>query len=241
MPLPKLEVRPTSASVAEQAATTIIAAGAAAIEDKDRFHLCLAGGSTPKATYELLAGEDFAGKLDWSKVHFYFGDERNVGPDHDDSNYRMAKLAMLDALQIPEANVHRMKGEDDPEAAAKAYGLMLRDTFGETGFDLLLLGMGDDGHTLSLFPYTAALDEQEHRCVANHVEKLDTTRITITAWFANRSENVMALITGENKADPLEQVLDDKTDPKQYPIKFIDPGEGRLIYVLDAAAAGMHK
>ena len=241
MSLPKLEVRPTADAVAHQAASTIVTAAAAAIDGSGKFTLCLAGGSTPKMTYELLAGDEFRGKIEWAKVHIFFGDERPVGPDHADSNYAMAKAALLDHVGIPVGQIYRMKGEDDPEAAAKSYGEMLKGEFGDGGFDLLLMGMGDDGHTLSLFPHTSALAELEHRCVANPVEKLGQTRITITAPFANRSENVMAIITGENKAKALEAVLDDSSDPNEYPIKLIDPGPQRLVYLLDAAAAGMHE
>ena len=153
----------------------------------------------------------------------------------------MAKQALLDHVPIPGDNVYRMKGELDPEEAAKAYGEMLKDKFGDVaGFDVLLLGMGDDAHTLSLFPGTTALKETHHRCVANHVPKLDTWRITITAPFANRSEQVLALVTGANKADALQNVLEGEHDPEQYPTQLIDPGEGRFTILADAAATGMH-
>jgi len=237
MPLPKLEVRPTPASVAEQAATTIIAAGAAAIEEKNRFHLCLAGGSTPKATYELLAGDDFKDKLDWSKVRFYFGDERSVGPDHDDSNYRMAKLAMLDALGIPEANVFRMKGEDEPEAAATQYGQMLKQTFEDGGFDLLLLGMGDDGHTASIFPHQMdLLKAASTTALATHPVS-GQQRVTLTGPVINAAAEVAFLVTGNGKTARTAQILNREQRYEDFPAAHIQPDQGQLHWFLDEAAA----
>src|SRR5699024_4642592 len=127
------------------------------------FSVALAGGNTPKSLYELLAGDAFRDQIEWSKVSIYFGDERAVPPDHPDSNYAMARGALLSRVPIPEDNIHRMRGEIDPEDAAIEYGRVLKSTYGDHGgLDLVLLGMGDDGHTASLFPDTAALDEMKH-------------------------------------------------------------------------------
>lgn len=239
---PKLEVLPTPADVAAAAAERIVDACARALDHKETFTLCLAGGSTPKAAYELLATPQWVKQINWVRTEIFFGDERTVPPDHPDSNFAMAKAALLDHVPIPGDNIYRMKGESDPEAAAKAYGEMLKDKFSDStaaGLDLLLLGMGDDGHTLSLFPHTAALDEGTHRCVANFIPRLNTWRITLTAGFANRSAEVLALITGQNKAPALIQVLEGNSDPKEFPIKLISPEFGRLTYLLDASAAEM--
>ena len=237
--VPKIEVHPTPAAVAEAAAERVVAACRTALADKDNFTLCLAGGSTPKALYELLARPDYARRVDWRRVEIYFGDERPVPPDHADSNYAMAKAALLDRVGIPGDNVSRIHGELDPAEAADLYDELLTERFGPDrgGFDLLLLGMGDDGHTLSLFPHTKALDAADRLCVANHVDKLDATRITITAAFANRCDAALALVTGQNKAATVTEVLEGDAPAADVPIKLIDPG--RLTLLLDAAAVAM--
>ena len=237
---PTIRVFPDPAAVARAAADLVVEHARRAHDVQDTFALCLAGGSTPKAAYELLASDDYRPKIEWNRVEVFFGDERRVPPDHADSNYRTAKLALLDHVPIPGDNVYRMKGELDPSDAAAEYDAMLADKFaGDAGVDLMLLGMGDDGHTLSLFPGTAALDEREAACVANRVDELDAWRITMTAPFADRSGHVAALITGANKAAVLAEALEGEGDPRRLPIRLVSPGPYRLTYLLDAAAAGM--
>jgi 6-phosphogluconolactonase len=158
--------------LAEAAARKFATRAAEAIEDHGRFAVVLAGGSTPKATYEILA-RDYADRVDWSNVHVFFGDERGVPPDHEGSNYRMAREALLD--HVPAGSVHRMQGELPPDEAAEAYEQELRDFFGSNElprFDLILLGTGGDGHTASLFPETSALEVHDRWVVANPVLKL---------------------------------------------------------------------
>ena len=238
---PRIEIRPTPQDVAYAAADHVVSRFRAALQFRETFTLGLAGGSTPKALYELLAGDEFRRRIEWARVEVFFGDERCVPPDHADSNFKMAKEALLDHVPIPGDNVYRMKGELDAESAAVEYGRMLKERFGDDGLDLLLVGMGDDGHTLSLFPGTSALDEREHRCVANYVEKLDAWRITLTAPFANRSDQVLALITGDKKSAAVARLLEGDFDPRQTPIQLIRPGDGHFTLLLDAAAAGMHE
>jgi len=162
-----------------------------------------------------------------------------VPPDHPESNYRMAHEAMLSKLPIPEPNIHRVHGELPPELAATEYGKLLKDKFGDGGADMVLLGMGDDGHTASLFPGTAALSEAKHRCVANHVPKLNAWRITTTYPFLNKANQVLILVAGAAKAQRLTEVLEGQTDIQRLPIQGIEPA-GQLTWLLDAAAAGMH-
>ena len=241
MTQPEILVQSDPAAVAAEAALRFVDIANDEIERKGRFSVALAGGSTPKATYELLAAEPYRSQVDWSKVQVFFGDERTVPPDHADSNYRMAREALLSKVPIPDDNVHRMRGEIDPEQAAMEYGRMLKEKFGdEGGIDLVLLGMGDDGHTASLFPHTAALEEVKHRCVANRVEKLNTTRLTLSAPFINRALYVLVLVTGANKAARVAEVLEGEPDPQRLPIQLIDPvPPGKAIWLMDAAAAGM--
>lgn len=207
-----------------------------AIGGSGRFAVALAGGSTPEATYRLLA-RDYADRLDWSKVYVFFGDERTVPPDHEDSNYRMAREALLD--HVPIGGVHRMRGELPPEEAARSYEEELREFFGPDevpGFDLILLGIGEDGHTASLFPNTPALDVTDRWAVENPVEKLDTVRLTLTAPVINAAKTVIFLVAGEGKAEALREILEGEADPHYYPAKLIRPASG-AIWMVDRAAA----
>jgi 6-phosphogluconolactonase len=230
-------------AVARGAAELVTRAAEQAISARGVFSLVLSGGSTPKLLYENLADLQgpYRGRTDWSKIEVYFGDERAVPPESDDSNYRMAKQSLLSRVPIPLENVHRMRGEIDPEQAAVEYGKMLKARFGESGGpDLTLLGMGEDGHTASLFPFTPALDENLHRCVAQFVEKSTTGpswRITLAAPFINRSAAVAVLVTGAGKAQRLKEVLHGPREAKRLPIQLVAPASGNLVWLVDSAAA----
>jgi 6-phosphogluconolactonase len=206
-----------------------------------RFSLALAGGSTPKRIYELLASEEFSDQLDWSQVHVFFGDERCVPPYHDDSNYRMASEALLSRVSLPAENVHRIRGEGDAVANARLDEDELREYFGDgkwPRFDLVMLGMGDDGHTASLFPGTSALDVQNAWVTANWVEKFDTFRVTLTAPAINHARQVMFIVTGASKAERLQEVLHGARDEHRLPSQLIQPqDEGALAWFLDEPAA----
>ena len=236
---PEIRVLPDAAEIAYEAAERFVAAANRAAEEGRTFSVALSGGSTPKALYELLATEAYKSRIDWPRVEIFFGDERTVPPDHKDSNYRMAREALLSKVPIPGDNVYRMAGELEPNEAAKQYGQMLKEKFGEGGLDMVLLGMGDDGHTASLFPGTAALNEPKHRAAANRVDKLKTWRITLTAPFINRAREVLVLVAGASKAARLAEVLEGPRDPQRLPIQLINPEQGRLVWRVDAAAAGM--
>jgi 6-phosphogluconolactonase len=226
----------SSAELAEAAAQEFAARAGEAIDQRGRFAVVLAGGSTPKATYEILA-RDYADRIDWSNVHFFFGDERSVPPDHEGSNYRMAREALLD--HVPAGSVHRMQGELPPDEAAEAYEQELRDFFGSEElprFDLILLGTGGDGHTASLFPETAALEVHDRWVVANPVLKLETTRITLTVPVINAARAVYFLVAGEGKAGPVAEILEGTPDPRQYPATLIQP-QGGPKWMLDRPAA----
>ena len=232
-----LLVYATPEELAEAAARDFAARAREAIDERGRFAVTLAGGSTPKATYEVLA-RDYADRLDWSRVHVFFGDERTVPPEHEDSNYRMAREALLS--NVDAGSVHRMRCELPPEEAAAAYEEELREFFGANGvpkFDLILCGLGEDGHTLSLFPETAALDVTDRWVVANPVLKLGTTRLTLAIPILNASRAVTVLVAGEGKADALEEILEGDADPRAYPAKLARPESGDLTWMVDRAAA----
>jgi 6-phosphogluconolactonase len=223
----------------EAAAHDFASKAAEAIEERGRFAVVLAGGSTPKTAYEILA-RDYTETIDWGSVHVFFGDERTVPPDHEDSNYRMAREALLD--HVPVGSVHRMRGEMLPDEAASSYEDELRGFFGTEGFprfDLILLGIGDDGHTASLFPETSALEVADRLAAANPVPKLDTTRITLTAPVLNAARAVNFLVAGEGKAEALKEILEGDADPRKYPARLVRPSGGPAVWMVDRTAASM--
>ena len=226
----------TPKDLARAAAHAFVEDAREAIAERGRFVVALAGGSTPKATYEILA-RDHAPAVDWPNVHVFFGDERTVPPDHEDSNYRMAREALLD--HVPAGSVHPMRGELPPGEAAASYEEELREFFGKEPvvLDLVMLGIGGDGHTASLFPETSALDATDRLVVANPVLKLDTTRLTLTAPALNAARKVVFLVAGEGKAEALGEILDGDPDPRAYPATLVRPQDGPTWMVDRAAAA----
>ena len=246
---PEIKVLPDPASIAAEAAERIVRAADEAIALSGRFRIGLSGGSTPKVLFQLLADERYRARIDWSNVEVFFVDERCVPPDRGESNYRMARDTLLSKIPIPGDNIYRMRGEvEPPNEAAKEYGQMLKEKFGGPtieeggGLDVILRGMGEDGHTASLFPATAAVNETKHRCVANYAAKSTTGkswRLTLTASFINRSREVIVLVAGASKARTLAEVLEGPRDPQRLPIQLVAPANGRLSWLVDAAAAGM--
>jgi 6-phosphogluconolactonase len=210
-----------------------------------RFTVALSGGSTPKEMFALLAGEPFRDTVPWSSIYFFWGDERCVPPDHPESNFRMADETLLGRVPAPRENIFRIPAEDpDPDRAAARYSETIRDFFalGPGAFprlDLVLLGMGADGHTASLFPGTAALGVSDRIAAANYVEKLGAYRITLAAPTINHARNVTFLVAGEDKAATLKAVIEGPRQPEVYPSQLIRPDEGALLWLLDEAAARM--
>ena len=221
--------------LSEAAAHLFVEEARRSIDETGRFTVALAGGSTPKRAYEILATEYGGSKdLDWSRVHAFFGDERTVPPNHEDSNYRMANEALLS--RVPVGGVHRMRGELDPREAATLYERELVAFFGAPPvLDLVLLGIGEDGHTASLFPRTPALDTRDRWAVENPVEKLGTTRLTLTIPAINAARRVAFLVAGEGKAEALGEILEGNADPRDYPAKLIQPATGP-VWMVDEAA-----
>lgn len=239
----EISVHPDPDTLAHEAARRFIQSAREAIDLSDRFTVALSGGSTPKAMHQVIAS-DYRDAIDWTKVEIFFGDERCVPAEHAESNYRMARETLLSKLPIPLDNVYRMRGEIDPNEAAKEYGLMLKEKFGDGGLDLIFLGLGEDGHTASLFPGTEAVNETHHRCVANYAEHSTTGkswRITLTAPFINRCREVMFLVAGAAKAKALAAVLEGPPQPENIPAQLIHPENGKLIWLLDAQAAAMDR
>lgn len=227
-------VRHTSDELVDEAATLLINMA----RGTKIFAIGLSGGSTPRALYETMARRQ--SELDWKAIHLFWGDERCVPPDHPDSNYRMAYESLIQHVPIPTENVHRIRGEDDPQAAAEAYETELRAFLGEyPRFSLLLLGLGDDGHTASLFPGTAAIHESQKRVIAHYVEKLNAWRITLTPAAINAPHDVMFLVVGSSKASALKQVLEGEKQPDVYPAQIVNPFLGRVYWFVDVSAASL--
>ena len=231
----------------EAAASQLVALAADAIAAHGRFGWALSGGSTPRQLYALLATERFVSQIDWSKVHFFWGDERCVPPDHADSNYRLVREALLDRLRPAPGQVHRMRGELDPEEAALAYEQELRSFFDlpaggpPPSFDLILLGMGGDGHTASLFPGTPALDEGRRWVVVNQKAPNQPLRLTFSLPLINAAQRVRFLVSGASKAARVEQVWNDvpAAESDQLPAQRVRPRSGELQWWLDEGAASL--
>lgn len=242
----QVQVLPDAAAIAARAANELIRIAGDAARTTGRLTIALAGGSTPKTLYALLVSDPgLRAALPWDKMQVFFGDERHVGPDHPDSNFRMAWDAMLSKAPLKPEQISRIKGEyEDTEKAAQEYECELREFFrlkdGEfPRFDLLLLGMGNEGHTLSLFPGTKALQETKRIVTRNWVGKLFTERVTLTAPAANAAANVIFMIAGADKALALKAVLEGPYEPEQLPAQMIRPANGRLLWLVDSAAGSM--
>lgn len=220
-------------ALAEAAATHIVEVANRAIAARGQFALALSGGSTPRPTYRLLAHDRFASQVDWAQVHIFWSDERCVPPDHPDSNYRMAWRIFLCTLPIPEANLHRMAGERDPREAAARYGVALQQVLGDAlRFDLILLGMGEDGHTASLFPDTPALQVGDRPTTAVYVPAFDRWRLTLTFPAINAARAVSFLVQGASKAPALACVR----NGEQLPAARVSPTSGDLTWFVDEPA-----
>ncbi len=228
--------------VAEAAADVFVARARQAVESGVALHVALSGGSTPLRLFKLLAAVPYRDAVPWDRVHFFWGDERTVPPDHPDSNFGAANEALLSKLELPEANVHRIHGEHrDPQEAAADYEAELRRHFGLADgefprFDLVFLGMGADGHTASLFPGTEVLEERRRLAVAQWLETMSAQRITLTCPVFNNAACILLLVTGGEKAETLREVLEGATDPPRYPVQLIRPEGGELNWYIDESA-----
>ena len=235
-----LTVYPDKQSFVQGAADFIAELAARAIVERGRFTIALSGGGTPRPIYARLASAEYRERIAWPQVHIFFGDERCVPPDDARSNYRLARETVLDQVAIPPDNIHRIKGEIDPAQAALLYEQELQGVFRTRSlppFDLICLGMGENGHTASLFPGTAALHERERWVAAQYAEVMQTWRVTFTAPLINAARGVAFLVEGAGKADMLWRVLAGPYQPDVLPSQLIQPASGQLYWLVDAAAA----
>jgi 6-phosphogluconolactonase len=243
--MPKITVYPDNDSLISGAADFITDLAIRALAERGRFTLALSGGNTPRPVYARLATAEYRDRIDWSKVLVFFGDERCVPPDDPQSNYLMVRTALLDHVPLPPENIYRIRGEDAPEKAAADYTDVLQNTFGgdqiagppTEGFDLVLLGMGDNGHTASLFPGLVKVMETFRWVNALYVEVVGMWRVTMTPVVINAARQVAFLVSGANKADMLQRVLEGPYQPVVLPSQIIKPGSGELHWLVDEPAA----
>lgn len=239
-----IKVLRNSDALVEVAAERFVALATEAIRAYGHFHVALSGGTTPKSLYAMLATDRYAARVDWSRVHVFWGDERCVPPADPMSNYRMVRETLIDHVTLPDEHVHRIRGEDDPAAAAASYERELRNVFRTpvgppmhgARFDLVLLGMGANGHTASLFPGLTAVSEQERWVTAAYVAEVSMWRVTCTPVVFNTAAAVVFLVVGPDKAAMLRQVLEGPHQPAVLPAQVIAPGDGSVCWLLDADA-----
>ena len=242
IPMRKLVVCSDAEELNRRAAEQFVRLATESVAARGRFTVALSGGSTPAALYSLLAGETFRPFLPWSKMYFFWGDERCVLPDHPESNYGMARVTMLEKAPVPEENVYRVPTENgNAQSVAAEYEQLLRTFFGfyegqQPRFDLILLGLGEDGHTASLFPGAASLEEMG-TVTSNDIQRLGTHRITLTIPAINQAAYIVFLVSGSSKASVLKEVLEGQDQPTRLPSQCIQPVKGKLLFLVDRAAA----
>lgn len=238
---PRFEIRvlPDLEEAARAAGLELAAAASDALSDRGIFRLALSGGSTPRVLFDTLVRPPLSRRIDWRKARVFFVDERCVPPSNERSNYRLAKKHLLDPLRVPERNVFRMRGEEEPRRAARDYDRVLRAEFGRgvPRFDLVLLGLGADGHTASLFPRTRALDEKRKWAAANYLPLQKEWRLTLTFPVLNAARRVIFLVAGEEKRAAVAAVVARKRGSRSLPASLVQPKRGSLIWILDEAAA----
>ena len=209
--------------------------------------ISLSGGSTPKSLYALLATPEWRSRFNWKHIHLFWGDERCVPIDHPDSNFGMVKRELLSKVEIPEENIHRFPVElQDPAAIAQAYDASIRQFFGVAHtksevprFDLVFLGLGENGHTVSLFPHSPVLQEKEKLAVADYIEEMKSYRVTTTVPLINAARHALFLVSGTSKAQVVQEVIEGPRQPEQLPAQLISPVRGTLVWLLDRDAAAL--
>lgn len=221
----------------EYCAKQFIEIALASISKHGRFFAALSGGSTPHAIFQLLSQTPYKNQLDWTKVFLFWSDERCVPPDHPESNYFMAMQAGLNQLPIPSHNIFRMKGEENPEKAAQEYEKQIEQIVPAKKFDLVMLGMGEDGHTASLFPHTLGLDVKNRIAIANHVPQKNTWRLSLTYECIHNARQINIYVIGKNKADTISKVLMAPYDPNNFPVQRVGTQANKVLWILDKEAS----
>ncbi|MEE8190294.1 MAG: 6-phosphogluconolactonase [Candidatus Scalindua sediminis] len=237
----KIHVYPNKEKLVAATAERVINLIGQAIQENGLCNIALAGGNTPREVYSMLAANSYRDRVDWNGLHLFWGDERMVPPEHQDSNFRMVQQTLLEHIKIPDGNAHRIRGEITPEKAAAEYAELLHDHFREDSphFDLILLGIGEDGHTASLFPDTDAIEECERHTVAVFVPRLNTWRVTLTLPVLNAAREVIFLVSGSSKSNIIQRIMSVKQPTKDLPATMVNPENGTLRWILDSEAAAL--
>jgi 6-phosphogluconolactonase len=237
----QIAIYPDSNTLSQEAAQYIVRLASQSIVTRGRFTIALSGGSTPKVLYGLLGTEPYRGQIDWASVEIFWSDERCVPPDSADSNYALAQEVLLSKIPIPANQIHRMPADQpNSEAASSEYASEMQRTFGTSGipsFDLIQLGMGPEGHTASLFPHQESLHEQRRLVMPVTVPKPPPPRLTFTPPILNAARHVLFLVTGGEKADAVQAVLEGSYQPEEYPAQIVRPTNGEVTWMLDTRAA----
>ena len=231
----QLQIFQDSQALAKAAAEKFIQLADQSILTLGRFSAALSGGNTPGSLYKMLALPENKARLDWDYIHLFLGDERHVPPDHPESNYRMVREILLNQIDIPLKNIHRVPTELDVHQAANSYEASMREYFeGDwPRFDLVLLGMGEDGHTASLFPHSKGLEDETHWFIANYAPKRDAWRLTLTKNAINAARDILIMVSGKSKAKILKEVLTFTGEKEKKPINLISPSNGKLAWFVD--------
>ena len=230
-------------SLASAAAEQFIRLADQSIRNWGRFSVALSGGNTPKVLYRVLVTPENQARLDWDHIHLFWGDERHVPHNHPDSNYRMVKEILLNQIDIPEGNIHSVPTEIDVHQAAFQYEASMREFFSGDWprFDLIFLGMGEDGHTASLFPNSAGLEDKTHWFIANYAPKRGAWRLTLTTHAINAARNILVMVSGKSKAKMFEEVITGSEEIKEKPIHLITPKDGKMVWFVDKDAVTHYK
>jgi 6-phosphogluconolactonase len=240
-----IAIYPDTNTLSHAAAQYIVRVAQESIVTHGRFTLALSGGNTPKKLYGLLASEPYVSQIDWNLVEIFWSDERCVPPDSPDSNYHMAQEVLLSKVPIPASQIHRTPADEaDRDAASETYAQEMRSVFGTDGvpkFDLIQLGMGPEGHTASLFPHQASLHEQQLLVMPVSVPKPPPARLTFTPPLLNAAAHILFLVTGTDKEDAVQAVLEGDHQPDEYPAQIVQPPRGEVTWMLDTAAAATLK
>jgi 6-phosphogluconolactonase len=240
-----IAIYPDTNTLSHEAAQYIVRVAQESIVTHGRFTLALSGGNTPKKLYGLLASEPYVSQIDWNLVEIFWSDERCVPPDSSDSNYHMAQEVLLSKVPIPANQIHRTPADEaDRDAASEAYAQEMRNVFGTNGvpkFDLIQLGMGPEGHTASLFPHQASLHEQQRLVMPVNVPKPPPARLTFTPPVLNAATHILFLVTGTDKEEAVQAVLEGDHQPDEYPAQIVQPSQGEVTWMLDTAAAAALK
>lgn len=233
---------PEREALSRKAADILLAEAKKSVENSGKFTLALSGGSTPKRLYEILGSSPYRKAIPWGSVHFFWGDERCVPPDHPESNYRMAWETFLSKIVVPRENIHRMTGEKTPAQAALEYEKELRGFFGNVSFpvfDFMLLGLGSDGHIASLFPGSSLLQETRQWVASAQVEKPGISRLTLTLPVFNSAKMLPVLVSGKEKAQIIREIFGGSAEKIAFPAQMIHPENGKLLWLLDDPAASL--